>query len=56
MQSQWPTPLHFADVSGFTLPAERPARREPDGARELLGLVNDYFRQLIPLIDVHAGE
>jgi len=46
----------FADISGFTALAERLAQRGPAGAEELTRLLNDYFGQLINLVDAHGGE
>src|SRR5688572_13965978 len=46
----------FADISGFTALAERLAQRGPAGAEELTRLLNDYFGQLIDLVDAHGGE
>lgn len=46
----------FADVSGFTPLAERLAMRGAAGAEELSRLLNDYFGQLLALVDTHGGD
>ncbi|MBN1954506.1 MAG: AAA family ATPase [Anaerolineae bacterium] len=46
----------FADISGFTVMAERFAQRGPAGAEELSQLLNAYFGQLIDLIAAHGGD
>ena len=46
----------FADISGFTLLAERLAARGPAGAEELSQLLNIYFGQLIDLVGIHGGD
>ncbi len=46
----------FADISGFTMLTERLAERGPAGAEVLAELLNDYFGQLIGIINEYGGD
>ncbi|MGH8630012.1 MAG: adenylate/guanylate cyclase domain-containing protein, partial [Burkholderiales bacterium] len=51
-----PAALLFADITGFTAMTERLAKRGPAGAEQVSALLNDYFGQLIDLVDAHGGD
>ena len=46
----------FADISGFTALAERLAEAGPAGTETLTRILNDYFGQLIALIEAYGGD
>jgi predicted ATPase/class 3 adenylate cyclase len=46
----------FADVSGFTSLTEMLANKGPAGAEEITNLLNDYFGQMILLVEHEGGE
>lgn len=46
----------FADISGFTALTEVLASKGPAGAEEITGLLNEYFGQMIRLVEADAGE
>lgn len=46
----------FADLSGFTARAEELARRGPDGAEMLAGLLDAAFAPLAETIGAHGGD
>jgi class 3 adenylate cyclase/predicted ATPase len=46
----------FADVSGFTALTETLAVRGPEGAEELMLLLNRYFSRMIELLVAEGGE
>ena len=46
----------FADISGFTILAERLANRGASGSEELSNALNAYFDRLIELIAAHGGD
>ena len=51
-----PAAVLFADISGFTALTERLAQRGPAGIEELTHLLNEYFGQLIDLINIYGGD
>jgi len=53
---RFPATVLFADISGFTVLAERLAARGPAGAEELTRLLNAYFGRLIALVTAHGGD
>lgn len=46
----------FADISGFTLLAERLAKRGPTGVETLAMILNEYFGQLIDIVHAYGGD
>jgi class 3 adenylate cyclase len=46
----------FADISGFTMLAERLAQRGPSGVETLAGILNEYFGQLIDIVHEYGGD
>ena len=46
----------FADISGFTMLAERLALRGPSGVETLAGILNGYFGQLIDIVHGYGGD
>lgn len=46
----------FADVSGFTPLTEKLAQKGSEGPEELSRLLNNYFSQMISLIEAQGGE
>lgn len=46
----------FADISGFTLLAERLAKRGPSGVETLASILNEYFGQLIDIVHEYGGD
>jgi len=51
-----PAAVLFADISGFTPLTERLAERGPASIESFTDLLNDYFCQLIDLINAHGGD
>lgn len=46
----------FTDIAGFTSLTERMDADGPDGVEELSQVLNDYFTDLIGLIEAHGGQ
>ena len=46
----------FADIKGFTSLTERLAARGVEGAEQLTVYLNEYFGELIQLVQAHGGE
>ncbi|HJS20413.1 MAG TPA: AAA family ATPase [Anaerolineales bacterium] len=46
----------FADISGFTRLTERLAEKGPVGVEKLASILNDYFGQLIDIVDEFSGD
>ena len=46
----------FADISGFTLLTEQLAERGPTGVETLARILNEYFGQLIDIINDYGGD
>jgi class 3 adenylate cyclase/tetratricopeptide (TPR) repeat protein len=46
----------FADISGFTALTELLARQGPAGVEKVAAGLNDYFGQLIAIIEAHGGD
>lgn len=55
-EEQFPAAMLFADLSGFTILAEKLAQQGPEGAEELSDYLNHTFDQLITLITVLGGD
>ena len=48
--------VFFADISGFTAITEQLVEQGPEGVEILTDLLNDYFGQLIDLINSNGGD
>lgn len=46
----------FADISGFTILTEKLAEKGPVGVEKLARVLNDYFGQLIEVVDEYGGD
>lgn len=56
MAQIFPAVVLFADISGFTPLTERLAQKGPLGVETLARIINEYFGQLIDIVDDHGGD
>jgi len=48
--------LMFADISGFTKLTEQLAQKGPEGAEQLTNILNQYFGELIKIVQAFGGD
>ncbi|MEM7347511.1 MAG: adenylate/guanylate cyclase domain-containing protein, partial [Chloroflexota bacterium] len=53
---RWPTAVLFSDISGFTPLSELLSQAGPTGAEELTYLINQYFTEMILIIERYHGQ
>lgn len=53
---QFESSILFADISGFTRLTEQLAKQGPDGAEQLIQILNAYFGRIIEIIENHGGD
>ncbi|MDX1520893.1 MAG: adenylate/guanylate cyclase domain-containing protein, partial [Anaerolineae bacterium] len=53
---RFPAAVLFSDISGFTPLSELLHKAGPTGAEDLTYFINQYFTQMIELIDRHQGQ
>ena len=53
---RFPAAVLFADISGFTPLSELFSQAGPTGAEELTHLINQYFTQIIQIIQTYHGQ